>query len=221
MDDEAAHPEGAWLPLPKVQELWVYMDVVSRTFHCVDDAPEELSETYAAELDFADARRQQDGEGVIAIRPMLTATTYSALVHLNVLAVLTSQVAGEPSRSANAAKLALTCAFLSRLFQNLDNHMATFLECEKGMPPWDFHHLAVCAAVAQDMLQCLNDSDWDPDGPVPAFVTARLNAWLQDPRFRGCDMGEIDALIGDAVRAVERAVLADADAAATEGATIH
>lgn len=221
MDDEAAPPEGAWLPLPKVQELWVYIDLVSRTFRCVDDAPEELSESCAAELDLAEAARQPDGEEGAAVRPMLTATTYSALAHLNVLAVLMPQVAEEPSCSANAAKLALTCEFVSRLLHNLDDHVATFLECEEGMPPWDFHHLAVCAAVAQDMLQCLDDSSWDPDGPVPAFVTARLNAWLQDPRFRGCDMDEIGALVGGAVRAVERAVLADAGAMAAEGVTIH
>lgn len=222
MDDDAAPPEGAWLPLPKVQELWVYIDLVSRTFRCVDDAPEELSETCAAELDLAEAARLQDGEEGAAIRPMLTATTYSALAHLNVLAVLMPQVAEEPPCSANAAKLALTCEFVSKLFQNLDDHVATFLQCEKGMPPWDFHHLAVCAAVAQDMLRSLDESDWDPDGPVPAFVTAKLNTWLQDPRFRGWDREEIDALVGDAVRAVEGAVLVeDAGVLAPAGAVLH
>lgn len=66
-------------------------------------------------------------------------------------------------------------------------------------------------AVPQDMLQCLHESDWDADGPIPAFVTARLNTWLQDSRFSGCNMEEIDALVGDAVRAVERAALAEAE----------
>lgn len=222
MDKDATTPEGQWLSLARVQELWVYMDVVSRTFHFLDDAQDDLFETYAAQLDSAEARHREYGEDVMDQRPMLIATTYSALAHLNVLAVLTPQVAGEPSCPMNVAKLDLTCAFVSKILQNLNDHIAVFLDCEKGMPPWDFHHLAVCAAVAQDMLQCLDESDWDPDGPVPAFVTARLNAWLQDPRFIGCGREEIDALVGDALRAVERAVLAaEAGVLALEGATIH
>lgn len=219
--DGTNHPEGDWLPLAKVQELWVYTDILSRTFHCVDDAQGDLFETYTAHLDFEAARHQQQGEDLLERQPLLVATTYSALAHLNALAVLTPQVAGAPSSSGNDAKLGMTCAFLYTVLQNLREHVATFLACEKGMPLQDFHHLVVCAAVAQDMLRSLDESEWDPDGPVPAFVTARLNKWMKDPSFLDCDLKEIDALMGDAVRAVERVVLVEADATPAEEATIH
>lgn len=219
--DGTNHPESDWLPLAKVQELWFYTDILSRTFHCVDDAQGDLFETYTAHLDLEAARHEQQGEDLLENRPLLVATTYCALAHLNVLAVLTPQVAGEPTSSANDAKLGLTCAFLYTILHNLREHVATFLACEKGMPLQEFHHLVVCSAVAQDMLRCLDESEWDPDGPVPAFVTARLSTWRTDPRFLDCDIEEIDALIGGAVRAVERVVLVEADAMPAEGATIH
>lgn len=173
-----------------LQELAIYMQLVSQTLCCIgsrledDDDESEISAK-------ADSREPRVGE---------LAFKFSALTHLNVVALLTSHESDDSPSDLDSQKLRLARVFLHSLFLQALDFIHDHLSRGKGLSPQAVRDLATCVEVGIDMLEALETSTWNPRMPVPADVAGRLIDCLFDKRLEGCSRKATESLLATPFR---------------------
>jgi len=172
-----------------LQELAIYMQLVSQTLCCIGNDLDDGNEESEIQ-DCAESRNCRTGE---------LAFKFSALTHLNVVALLTSEGDDLPS-DLDSQKLRLSRAFLHSLFVQVLDFIDDRLSRGKGLSPQATFDLATCVEVAMDVPAVFETSTWNPLRPLPADFARKLIDCMLETHLARCSREATESLLATPFR---------------------